>query len=245
MDMNPDVLCARLAQRQFGVFSAQQASAAGLTNSSLYRRVSSGQLQKVLPGVFRISGVEGSFDTRAFAALLWAGDGSALSHHTAGCLWGFDDFQNDKIYVLCVTHRRPPAPWLIARRGSLLTRERVQLGRFFVTSVARTLLDLAASTTEAGLEIALESALRRRTTSVEKLLNFLQERGTSGRAGASRLRSLLLERRYEYRTTDSALEVKVQRLLRRSGIGGFETRPLLRLADGSSAEPDIFFRPSA
>ena len=237
-----DVRCSRLALKQFGVFSTHQALAEGLTTSSLYRRVSSGQLQKVLPGVFRSAGVVDSFETRAFASLLWAGEGCALSHETAGALWGFDGCENHGIHLLCSARRRSPADWLTLHQGALLSKERVKLGRFFATSASRTLLDLAASMDRTSLEVVLESALRKRATSVERLDRFLAQRGTSGRNGASNLHALLAERESGYRPTDSALEVRVQRLLRSAGITGFEVRPLLRLEDGSLVEPDLFFR---
>ena len=240
--LDPVVRCSLLARKQFGVFSAEQALAAGLTKSSLYRRVSSSQFRKILPGVFCAGGVGDAFEAKAFAALLWAGDGTALSHETAGSLWAFDGCKTSEIHLLCPARRRSPVPWLLLHQGSLSSKERVQLGRFFVISASRTLLDLAVCMQRPDLEIALESALRRKATTVFRLQQFLAERGTSGRAGASNLQSLLAERRVGHRATDSALEVKVQRLLRSASIDGFEVRPLLRLGDGSLVEPDLFFR---
>lgn len=83
-----------------------------------------------------------------------------------------------------------------------------------VTSVARTLLDLSAVVNPLQVEVALESALRARLTTIAKLEDVLHR---SGRTVAGRaLLAALLDR--PKTATESALEAIVWRELTRGGL---------------------------
>lgn len=233
--------CRRVARNQSGCISVTQALEAGLTKAALYRRVESGQLVRVLPTVLRDAAALPSFRANAQAALLWGGGDAAISHGTAGRLWGMDGCETSDIHLTIPSPRRAPQRWVVTHRAELQPKERVRLGRLYVTSPARTILDIAATTALNDLELVLESALRNGTLRVERIKNYLNERGMTGRRGAANLRSLLAERSGYQRATDSVLDTKVQRLLRDAGIRGFQVRPSLTLTDGSRVEPDFFF----
>jgi very-short-patch-repair endonuclease len=86
-----------------------------------------------------------------------------------------------------------------------------------VTTPTRTLIDLAAVVSADVLEEALDDALRRRLTTVRRLRWRLAQLGTRGRPGAGRLEKLVVARAGGT-VTESVLETRFLRLLRRSGL---------------------------
>jgi very-short-patch-repair endonuclease len=86
-----------------------------------------------------------------------------------------------------------------------------------VTTVTRTLIDVAASVSQESLELAVEDALRRRLTTEAMLRKSLGEEGGKGRPGSRALTALLDVRRGAH-ATDSSLEVRVLRALRGAGL---------------------------
>jgi hypothetical protein len=85
-----------------------------------------------------------------------------------------------------------------------------------VTTVHRTLIDLGAVVPPDAVELALECALRRKITSVDRLHRGLAAGGTRGRRGPAVLTSLL--RHHTRRPTESALETRFVQFLRLFGL---------------------------
>lgn len=85
-----------------------------------------------------------------------------------------------------------------------------------VTSIERTLIDVAPLAAESRLEVALEDALRRRLTTAQKILRRLADLPIN-QAGRRRLVDVLARGQGEA-PTDSSLEVKLARLLRDEGF---------------------------
>jgi very-short-patch-repair endonuclease len=88
------------------------------------------------------------------------------------------------------------------------------------TTPARTLLDIASVVDEATLELATESTLRKKQTSVQRLRSIIDRESGSGRRGVRPLRTLL-DKRDGQKPTESHLETRVARFfgaLRSEGI---------------------------
>ena len=85
-----------------------------------------------------------------------------------------------------------------------------------LTSLARTLVDLAGTLSDESLEAAVEDTLHRGLTTSFAILRCLDAVGGKGRVGSRRLRELLDARGDA--TLESRLEVKVWRLLRGAGL---------------------------
>jgi very-short-patch-repair endonuclease len=83
-----------------------------------------------------------------------------------------------------------------------------------VTSVTRTLIDLAGSVERSPLERTLDEAIRQRMTDAARLKRVLSRSGTH-RRGARVLWALLRERDAEAERSDSELEDRLIRLIRR------------------------------
>jgi very-short-patch-repair endonuclease len=174
-------------------------------------KLDSGRIERVHRGVYRFAAVPVTWQQRALAAALAGGPSSALSFASAAHTHEFDGFeaappaldltiprQQDLSLREVVVHRTTISLEVTRRRG------------LPVTGVARTLVDLAAILDDERLELALDSAHRKVPRLASRLIALLDSARWSG---APRLRGLLGER---LAPTDSALELKVRRALRRS-----------------------------
>lgn len=88
MQKNAEQQLARLARRQHGLVTGDQARAAGVSHESTRWRVRMGLWTRVVPGVFALAGTADTWRRRTMAALLAAGPGAVASHTTAAALYG-------------------------------------------------------------------------------------------------------------------------------------------------------------
>ncbi len=205
----------QLAARQDGVVTAAQAAQVGVRSTALSRLVQRGW-SRPLPGIYVVPGVEGEA-WRARAALLWAGPRAVLSHQAAGRLHGFDGMGEEVHVTIPPEQRLAATDFVTVHRGVVPAEDCRMLRGFAVTTAARTLIDLAAVLGPLELDMALESALRRRAVQfdwVERRLRSL----ASGRRGAGSLREALEASRARRRPLDSALEVRLWHALRASSL---------------------------
>jgi Protein of unknown function (DUF559)/Transcriptional regulator, AbiEi antitoxin len=148
-----------LAESQHGVVARRQLLALGLGRGAIDARVRIGRLQVVHRGVYATG--HGPLNLRAkwLAAVLGCGDDAALSHRNAACLWGLVRPPRGPIEVTDPRGSRGPAN-IRLYRSKLAADERTVEARVPVTSVPRTLLDLAEVLDEDGLRRAFEEADR-------------------------------------------------------------------------------------
>ena len=90
----------------------------------------------------------------------------------------------------------------------------MRVGSIPATTPTRTLLDVGSVLSQRGLEEALDSALRQCLTSVDRLRTGIERLGGRGCRGPGAL-CKLLDARGDVVCTDSALETRLSRLLRR------------------------------
>jgi hypothetical protein len=200
---------------QFGVFSRRQALDLGATRHVIEARVSSAVWILTLPDVFRVAAVPRSRRQRAMAAALWS-DG-LVSHATAAELWGLEGVKTDEVHVTVPAARRlRSGPVLVHRTNQLIAADAGTRGPIRVTSALRTVIDLAGVVVPEVLEIAIESALRRRLFSIGQLEWRADALSGTGRPGSASLRSLLAQRNLG--VTDSGWEVRTAQLLVAAGF---------------------------
>jgi hypothetical protein len=84
---NPDLVLAQIAGRQYGVVSAAQLAAAGISKDGVTRRVREGRLHRLHRGVYAVGHRRLSNEGIWLAAVLACGEGAALSHRSAAALW--------------------------------------------------------------------------------------------------------------------------------------------------------------
>lgn len=210
-----DVALAKLAASQHGVVSRTDALSVGLTPSAVDRRCRKGVLRRLHDGVYAHAAVAPGPLQTLFAVCRWAGSGTAVSHRSAAHLWKLDGYpepaleisgprrlRSDRVH----SHRTQPIPIQDIR-----TVEGIP-----VTTPERTLIDLAGTEDVDQLEDALDSALRRRLTTVRRLQ--LRLRAEDGRRGVGKLRKLLAERDGDGRPSESRFETRLNRLLLDHGL---------------------------
>ncbi len=111
---------------------------------------------------------------------------------------------------------RSPKRWVTVHKVAAPSRC-VKIDGIAVTPLSQTLLDFAGTVGLDELEEALESALRRRLTTMQKLQAFVEERCVQGRRGCAPLRRLLAQRG-DVRATGSRFETRFNRLLRNARL---------------------------
>ena len=104
------------------------------------------------------------------AAAWWSAPDGLVSHPTAAQLWGFEGITGDDVHITLATSRNIRSELVIVH----CTKERLPAdvgwrGPIPATSALRTAIDLAGVVDAGALEIAIESALRRRLFTVGQL----------------------------------------------------------------------------
>ncbi|MDQ3661834.1 MAG: hypothetical protein M3454_12400 [Actinomycetota bacterium] len=213
-DCSPPVRCAALMGRQFGLITRIQARRAGLSERQIDHRLQSGMWRLVHPRVYAASEYPVDWHQRSLAACLWAGPPAALSHRSAGLLWKLEGIVGSRVEI--TTPRRLADSTVLIHRSSLLKRDDVTHIRGLpVTSVGRTLLDLAAVVPLERFEIALDSALCRGLTSTRRLGSEIGAQAR-GRPGAAALRKAVSN--YQHPPIESPLERRFLKLVRAAGL---------------------------
>jgi very-short-patch-repair endonuclease len=212
----------RVAGRQHGLVTRAQVLASGVTRCTLRTRVANGELEQTERGVFRFCSSSRSWEQRALAALLRLGPEASLSHASAAYVLRLDGFNHPppNIEVLLSHESGVKAARWRTQRSVVLHRTRVTfdsrvVNGLRVTNLARTVMDLAGQVDGERLEGALDAA-QRRNPGLEGELTRTLERHRCGVTGSAQLAGLLEERGGQH--TDSPLEVKVSRALRKARV---------------------------
>jgi very-short-patch-repair endonuclease len=194
--------------------SRRQLLAAGLSRGVIDRLVHRQLLFPMQQGVFAV-GHPGPVELGdATAALLAAGPGAVLSHHTAAALWDIrpTDSGDGQIHVTVPEASRTRAEGFSLHRARTLKNKDIQVRDGLpVTSPARTLLDLAPLLAPRQLELAFDRALVARIIRPHDLAELL--RRAKGKNGTPAL-AALLGRQHGSTVTRSQAEELFLELLR-------------------------------
>lgn len=179
---------AALALRQYGVVTRAQLGAIGLAVGAIERRVTGGRLHRLYPGVYAVGHRVLTDEGRWMAAVLAGGHGAALSHAAAGAHWGIHRPAGAAVAVTGAQQRRP-RPGVRFHRSRLPDDEVTIKDGIPVTTVARTLFDLAAVLPPGRLARAVNEAEVRRLWDLVSLADLLARHPR--RPGAAAIRALL------------------------------------------------------
>lgn len=236
---SPRLAVLNLAEHQFGAFSREQALAMGMTRSSFATRCRSGEWERILPGVYRTTGQPMSWECLAVAAILWAGPDACLSHRAAARVHGFRGFEGAGVEVTCPRIVRRPSG-LLVHAGDIPASHTSHKGPLRVTSVGRTLIDIAWIADERVAEAALDEALRLRMTTLERLRHLLDGDGR-GRKGAKTLRKLVLARDPSARPSESELERMTLRAIKGGRLPLPDQQKVITDQSGHAARVDFVY----
>jgi very-short-patch-repair endonuclease len=204
-----------IARSQHGVFTRRQAASAGFTRNEIDGRIRRVEWTAVDYGVYRSAETPSTWRQRLMAACL-AGPAVA-SHRSAAALWSFPDFAEDVVEVTAVRHRRRTSDDVIWHESVRLDeRDLTAVDQIPITSATRTVIDLGAVVGREILLSAIDDALRRKLTSVERLDNELEHWGTRRRGSGNVRRAVALRR--DAPVPESPLESEFDELIRRFGL---------------------------
>ena len=207
---------AELAEAQHGVVARRQLLALGLGREAIAVRLRTGRLHQMHRGVYSVGHVVHTQEARWMAAVLFAGPGAVLSHRSAAALWGIRGASSRAIEV--TTPRKSRSRGAIHRHCAVLPADEVTTERGIpVTTVPRTLFDLAAVSSVDVVEQALRESEYRRLYDRLSLPDLLAR--YPRRRGAPTVRECLWRRRnLPVGRTRSWLEDEFLPFLRRHGF---------------------------
>ena len=204
-----DEALAELAGRQHGVVSRAQLTALGFTRDAVRRRVERKRLLPLYPGVYAVGHDALTPDARRIAAVLACGPGALLSHRAAGEAQGL--LPSSPQFEVTVPHGRKPKPGIVLHRSRLIhPDDRSSVRGIPVTSIARTLVDLADVVSEERLAKAVHEAEVQRVFDLGAVDAVV--RRLPGRKGRHKLRRVLAAYQPEPRFLRSEAERRFKRL---------------------------------
>jgi hypothetical protein len=128
---------------RYGLVTTADLLAQGLRSGAISKRVARGALRRWYVGVYSYGPGDLSREAEWMAAVLAAGDGAVLSHRSAAALWAIRRDRRVISEVLAPRGRRPKGPVLVRGYRRLDPRDVTIRDGIPVTTVARTLVDLA------------------------------------------------------------------------------------------------------
>jgi hypothetical protein len=155
-------------ERQDGVITREQAIDAGLTRHAIEARLVSGRWQRLHRGVYATFSGPVPRGAMLWGAILRAGDGAVLSHHTAAETWKLSDRVSSSFHVSVPRQAGPLAAGrgMVVHYSSRLPGARHPARLPPQTTLEETVLDLAAlaATAEDAVAWAFKACQRRLTT---------------------------------------------------------------------------------
>ncbi|MGA2211110.1 MAG: DUF559 domain-containing protein [Acidimicrobiales bacterium] len=234
------------AEAQLGLVTRAQVTAASATASWLRTQIRVGSLRQLEADVFVLTdsfeGVEPPWHVEALAACLQRGPDARLGFATAARIWGLAEGQNatsDPLHVVVPVGQgcRNTNRVQVHRTKRLTTQDVAVFGYLPVTTVARTLLDLAASLTSTQVERAVDDALVRELTTVPLLTGALRRNAHRGCTGSTALRAALAL--WNVGAVESHAEAEVLRWLLAAGVPEPVRQLEITTADGKRLRVDF------
>jgi very-short-patch-repair endonuclease len=193
---------AALARRQHGVVTRAQLLEIGLSNGAIGRAVDARRLHPVHRGVFAVGHAALSQEARWMAAVLASGPGAVLSHRSAAHLWGLVRRSPSLTDVTTTRAKRNVRGVAVHRTRRLDPHETTTHRGIPVTTVSRTLTDLADAATAKELQRARHEA---------EIRYHVTPSPINGRRGAAKLAQ-------EREPSRSELERRFRRVCERAGV---------------------------
>ena len=193
----------RLARAQHGVLTRRQLLALGFSSNAIDRRIASGRLHVLWPGIYAVGRPDVTRLGLLMGAALACGRGSALSHAHAAELWEIAGLAHGLIHVsVRGTQRRGPGGIRVHRRATLSEQHVTTCRGIPVTTPIVTLIDFASQHNATEAERAINEADRQDLVNPDELRAGLDV--APSWPGIALLREILDRRTFAL--TDSELE---------------------------------------
>lgn len=203
---------ASMAGATHGVVTRERLLDAGITRQEIASRLERGDLLREHRGVYRVGHRAPSVEATYLAAVLAVGEGARLRGRPAAHLWRLVKGGAPPAEVITTTERRIKG--VSTQRARHLDAQDCAVCRGVpVTSVARTVVDLAGELSEEALARACHEAGVRYGLTPNAVVEVLARRPTT--KGAKKLRRIIDG---DVRVTLSTLERRFLKLLREHGL---------------------------
>jgi hypothetical protein len=199
----------------------------------VWRLVGAGRLLWVRRGVYRLRGVEPTWQSAALAAVLAAGEGAVLSHRSAAVLWGLLDRHRESGPLEVIVRSQCRLDGVRAHRHRLAPAETTRRLAIPVTTAERTLLDLAQSIPEGELGRLCDEALRRRLTTLARLQAVVDAHRGGGRRRLRPIQAVLADQVPGYDPGANDWEQRMDRLWDQLGLPPAERQYRVRVGGGA------------
>jgi very-short-patch-repair endonuclease len=210
-----DRAIAELAKDQHGVVSRGQLVALGLGAKAIRYRLDRGRLHILYRSVYAVGHRDLSAEGWWMAAVLAGGEGAVLSHRSAAALWGVRKTMRAATDVTVGRHRRL-RPGLQFHWTQLAPDELTRECGIPVTTVPRTIFDMAAILPPSHVESAINEAEVRRLTDPLSLSDLLSR--YPGRRGSRTIRAILAEHELGVGITREELEHRFREFIDQHGL---------------------------
>jgi hypothetical protein len=181
---------AAIAGRQHGRVTREQLLDVGLGPDAIDHRLATKRLIRVYRSVYAVGHLNRSKESAWMAAVLAGGEGAVLSHRSAGAAWGICT-SSGRLEVTGPRQRRSRGN-LLFHHSSLPPDERTIHNGIPITTVPRTLFDMAASLDVSRLERAINEAEIKRLWDELSLVDLLDR--YPRRPGSRNVRAALEKR---------------------------------------------------
>ena len=204
-----------LAGRQHGIVKGRQVREAGLTKQAIRRRVEAGWLVPQYHGVYAVGHTALTEKSHLIAAVYAGGEEALASHRAGGKLWAILR-GSQPIEVTGPRSREAAKGFILHRSRSIHDEDRALIDNIPVTSLARTLVDLADVLPEKQLANAVHEAEVKRLFDLKQVQRVLDR--LPGRKGRHKLQRVLSAYRDVQPFTRSRGERLVLEMCRHHGL---------------------------
>ncbi|HEY8583967.1 MAG TPA: DUF559 domain-containing protein [Capillimicrobium sp.] len=188
-DSTPRSAAARIAAAQHGVVAASQLVGEGMSTSAIGRAAESGWLVRKYRGVYAVGHDCLTLHGEWMAAVLAGGEGTSLSHRSSAAARSLRPDARSAIDITVPGRRGLAQPGLVAHRCKLHPDDVTTLDGIPITTVSRSLLDLAEVVPFHQLRRAVERAEELRLFDLNEMHATLAR--AVGRRGTKPLRRVL------------------------------------------------------
>ena len=212
-----DEKVARVAARQHGLFTRRQALALGFSETQVAWRVRRGVWEVRADGVYGIPGCPWTWRRKLMLAVLDVGAGALVSHQAAAALHGFPGFRPGGPELSVVKGSHSACRWKVHTTRDLPASDCTRVDGIPVTSVVRTLFDLAGVLSGQQLERLVDELLAAGTVKLGSIASRFARYRRPGRTGVAALARILEARGPGYVPPASELEALLRDVLQRGG----------------------------
>ncbi len=215
-----DAAVAAVAGAQYGVVGRGQILALGGDDRLIHRRVTAGRLRALDPGVYALQGWPRCWEQELWRALQVTAPGGVASHQAAAVVHGLWTGGGAPVVVL-LSHdsSQRPRPGMTVRRSRRIPSDHLTtVDSIPVTTVERTIVDLAAVVRRGRLEAVVDDAVSSRRTSYRQVAAVAGALAGGGRRGSALLGRILDERTVVRGPAQSSLERRLHQLVAEAGL---------------------------